>query len=43
MERYDKNGDGVISYSEFCEEIKPHSPKKKLYKYWINRIFNSLI
>mmetsp|Transcript_7231 Transcript_7231/g.5496 ORF Transcript_7231/g.5496 Transcript_7231/m.5496 type:complete len:192 (+) Transcript_7231:183-758(+) len=29
MERYDKNGDGVISYSEFADEIRPHSPGKK--------------
>ncbi len=28
MERYDKNGDGVVSYAEFSDEITPHSPKK---------------
>jgi len=29
VERYDKNGDGSISYSEFSDEITPHSPGKK--------------
>lgn len=29
MERYDKNGDGVITYNEFSDEIRPHSPTKK--------------
>lgn len=28
MERYDKDGDGAISFAEFSEEIKPHSPTK---------------
>jgi Ca2+-binding EF-hand superfamily protein len=28
MERYDKDGDGAISFIEFSEEIKPHSPSK---------------
>ena len=29
MERYDKDGDGSISYKEFSDEIRPHSPSKK--------------
>jgi Ca2+-binding EF-hand superfamily protein len=29
MERYDKDGDGAISYNEFADEIRPHSPSKK--------------
>lgn len=28
MERYDRNGDSRISYSEFMEEILPKSPTK---------------
>jgi len=28
MERYDKDGDGMISCSEFTNEIIPHSPSK---------------
>jgi Ca2+-binding EF-hand superfamily protein len=31
MDRYDKNGDGVITYSEFSDEIRPHSPSKTKY------------
>lgn len=26
MDRYDKDGDGAISYAEFADEIRPHSP-----------------
>jgi Ca2+-binding EF-hand superfamily protein len=29
VERYDKSGDGAISYLEFSDEIRPHSPSKK--------------
>ena len=29
MDRYDRNGDGVITYMEFSEEIRPHSPSRK--------------
>ena len=28
MDRYDKDGDGAISYAEFSDEIRPHSPLK---------------
>lgn len=28
MLKYDKNRDGRISYQEFVEEIRPHSPTK---------------
>ena len=28
MERYDKNGDGRVSYGEFVQETTPQSPKK---------------
>lgn len=28
LERYDKNNDGKVSYSEFIQEITPKSPKK---------------
>ena len=28
MERYDKNMDGRVSYSEFLEEVTPKSPRK---------------
>lgn len=28
VERYDKNRDGMISYSEFFQEITPKSPLK---------------
>ena len=28
VSRYDKNKDGKISYSEFAQEITPHSPYK---------------
>ena len=28
IDRYDKNHDGRISYSEFIEEIMPRSPSK---------------
>lgn len=28
MERFDKNKDGRISYSEFVEEVTPKSPAK---------------
>ena len=28
MERYDKNGDGRVSYGEFVQEVTPQSPKK---------------
>lgn len=28
LTRYDKNNDGRVSYSEFCNEILPKSPKK---------------
>ncbi len=28
LSRYDKNNDGRVSYSEFCNEILPKSPKK---------------
>ena len=31
MDRYDKNADGVITYQEFSDEIKPHSPMKHRY------------
>ena len=31
VDRYDKNGDGVISYLEFQEEIRPHSPRKQRF------------
>ena len=40
MERYDKDGDGAISYQEFSDEITPHSPKKT--RYWVVYIFLSL-
>ncbi len=33
MERYDKDGDGAISYKEFQDEIRPHSPSKKRANY----------
>lgn len=29
MDRYDKDGDGAISYTEFSDEIRPHSPYKR--------------
>lgn len=29
IERYDKDGDGAISYLEFSDEIRPHSPGRK--------------
>ncbi len=28
LKRYDKNLDGKVSYSEFCNEMLPKSPKK---------------
>lgn len=28
MERYDKNGDGRVSYGEFVQEVRPQSPRK---------------
>lgn len=28
VERYDKNGDGKVSYSEFIQEITPKSPQR---------------
>jgi Ca2+-binding EF-hand superfamily protein len=28
MERYDKNGDGRVSYGEFVQEVTPQSPRK---------------
>ena len=28
IKRYDQNNDGRVSYSEFCNEIMPRSPKK---------------
>ena len=28
MERYDKNGDGRVSYGEFAQEVSPQSPSK---------------
>lgn len=30
IDRYDKNHDGRISYSEFIDEIMPKSPSKRL-------------
>ena len=29
MVRYDKDGDGAISFTEFSDEIRPHSPYKR--------------
>jgi Ca2+-binding EF-hand superfamily protein len=33
MDRYDKDGDGAISYVEFADEMKPHSPSKRRAAY----------
>jgi Ca2+-binding EF-hand superfamily protein len=30
IDRYDKNGDGRISYSEFIDEILPKSPSRHI-------------
>jgi len=40
MDRYDKNADGVITYQEFSDEIRPHSPMK--HRYWVE-IMDKLI
>jgi Ca2+-binding EF-hand superfamily protein len=29
--RFDKNGDGIITYAEFSQELAPKAPSRNLY------------